>query len=204
MTGFGGALKNIGMGCASPEGKLAQHSDIAPFVRIDTCVGCEVCLGVCPAQAISIINRKAHIDNEKCIGCASCIASCLQAAIDVDWGRGGIDIQEKMVEYAKAILEDKQKKFIFINFAIKITKECDCFAKDDPKISPDIGILASRDPVSIDKATLDLIICACGKDIFKEVHPDRDGFKQLEHASKIGIGNLEYDLIEIKRERWSN
>lgn len=198
MTGFGGALKNIGMGCASPEGKLAQHSDIAPFVRIDACIGCEACLAVCPVHAISIINGKAHIDNEKCIGCASCMVSCLQEAIDVAWEKGGINIQEKMVEYAKAILEDKQKKFIFINFAVKITKECDCLAKDDPKISPDIGILASLDPVSIDKAVLDLVIETCGKDIFKEVHPDRDGFKQLEHGFKIGIGNLEYDLIKIK------
>jgi hypothetical protein len=197
MTGFGGALKNIGMGCATREGKLAQHSGISPCVRIEKCTGCEECVKACPVTAISMKNDLAYIDSKKCIGCATCIAVCPQAAIDVNWGAGEGTIQEKMTEYAKAVLKGKENKVAFINFAIKITKECDCLARDDPRIAPDVGIFASYDPVSIDKACFDLINQACGRDIIKEAHPQRDGMKQFKHAEKIGLGNLDYELIDL-------
>lgn len=199
MTGFGGALKNIGMGCAAREGKLAQHSDISPFVIIERCVACKECIKSCPAQSIFIKEDKAYIDPVKCIGCASCIAACLENAIEVNWEAGGSNVQEKMIEYTKAVLKDKKENSAFINFATKITKECDCLAKDDPRIVADVGILASHDPVSIDKASLDLVIKGAGRDIFKEVHPFRDGFKQLSYAEELGLGNLEYELIEVGR-----
>ncbi|MGB2630163.1 MAG: DUF362 domain-containing protein [Candidatus Omnitrophota bacterium] len=197
MTGFGGVLKNIGMGCATREGKLEQHTDMTPTVFVDTCIGCGECVKVCPADAIVIIKEKARIDAEKCIGCASCIAACPTGAMGVMWEAGGDTIQEKMTEYAKAVLDNRKGESIHINFAIKITKECDCLAQDDPRIAPDIGILASVDPVALDKACLDLTIEAAGKDIFREVHPERDGMKQLKHAVEIGIGSTEYELIEI-------
>lgn len=197
MTGFGGALKNLGMGCATREGKLEQHCGVAPVVSIGDCLGCEACIKVCPAGAISIKNQKAHLDNSKCIGCASCIAACASGAIDVAWEAGGDTIQEKMVEYAKAVLEGKEDKRVFFNFAIKITKECDCLAKDDPRIAPDVGIFASADPVSIDRACLDLINQVCGKDIFRKVHPRRDGNIQLEYAARLKLGNLDYELLKL-------
>lgn len=197
LIGFAGTLKNLGMGCASREGKLAQHSDVAPFVKIKNCRGCGECEKVCPSQAITIVNKKSHINNLKCIGCASCIAACPYEAIDVNWESGAGNIQEKMVEYAKAVLMGKEKRAAFINFAVKITKECDCLAKDAPKISPDIGIFASKDPVGIDKASMDLVIRTCSKDIFKKAHPERNGFKQLHYASEIGLGNLDYELIRL-------
>ena len=198
MTGFGGALKNIGMGCATIEGKLAQHSDVSPFVSIEKCIACKECLKACPQNTIFIKNGKAYIDPAKCIGCASCIAACGQKAIDVNWEAGGSNIQEKMIEYASAVLKDRQDRAVFINFATKITKECDCLAKDDPRISPDVGIFVAYDPVSIDKACMDLVVKAAGKDIFKEVHPSRNGIKQLKYACELGLGTLDYDLIEIK------
>lgn len=201
MTGFGGALKNLGMGCATREGKLAQHSDISPFVISKKCEGCQSCVKVCPAEAISIRNKKSRIDSSRCIGCASCIAICPYSAIDVNWEAGGSKIQEKMVEYTKAVLKGREDRVAFINFAIKITKECDCLAKDDPRIAPDIGIFASIDPVSIDKACLDLVNRTCGRDIFKEMHPNRDGLKQLLYAFKLGLGNLDYELIELSKEK---
>lgn len=198
ITGFGGALKNIGMGCATKEGKLFQHSGVSPLVKVEKCIACEQCLEACPLDAIFIKNDSVHIDPAKCIGCASCIDACPEGAIDVNWGAGVSNIQEKMVEYVKAVLKDKQNKSAFINFATKITKECDCFAKDDPRIVADVGILASRDPVSIDKASLDLVNKKAGKDIFREAHPSIDGFKQLKHADEVGLGNLKYELIELK------
>ena len=197
MTGFGGALKNLGMGCATREGKLAQHSDISPFVIIKNCVGCGACEKICPVKAVSIKNKKSYIDSTKCIGCASCIAACQYNAIEVHWESGGGTIQEKMIEYTKAVLKNKEKKSAFINFALKITKECDCLAKDDPRMAPDVGIFASKDPVSIDKACFDLVNKACQKDIFKEAHPERDGLKQLKYAEELSLGKLDYELIEL-------
>lgn len=144
-----------------------------------------------------MVHKKSHLDHKKCMGCSSCIAACDYDAIEVHWESGKDDIQEKMAEYAKAVLAGKEKRQAFINFCVKITKECDCLAKDDPKIAPDVGILASEDPVSIDKASLDLVNEACGKDIFKEVQPKRNGLKQLHYAAELGLGNLEYELIEL-------
>ncbi len=197
MTGFGGALKNLGMGCASRVGKLIQHSDISPIVYGRKCVGCGECVKVCSVKAIRLENNKSVIDGLKCIGCATCIAVCPYAAIDVNWESGGSTMPEKMTEYALAVTRGKKDRLAFINFATKITKECDCLAKDDPRVCPDIGILASTDPVSIDKASFDLVIKACGRDIFKELHPGRDSARQLNYASKLGLGNLDYELITL-------
>lgn len=198
MTGFGGSLKNVGMGCATREGKLAQHSDIAPFVIKQKCVGCRSCLKVCPVKAIDVRNNKAVIDTQKCIGCASCIAACVNYnAIEVDWGAGRDTIQERMVEYAQAVLAHKKDRSAFFNFCIKITKECDCLAKDDPRIVPDIGILASVDPVAVDKASFDLAVKRAGKDVFAAAHPDIQGLKHLRYAVERGLGSLEYELQEI-------
>jgi uncharacterized Fe-S center protein len=117
----------------------------------------------------------------------------------VPWEPGGATIQEKMIEYASAVMKNKKGKAGFLNFAIKITKECDCLAKDDPRVAPDLGMLASTDPVSIDNASFNLVNQACGRDIFKELHPQRDGSKQLKYAQELGLGNLDYELIELDR-----
>lgn len=196
LTGFGGALKNIGMGCATREGKLAQHCDVSPVVYADQCSGCGECEIVCPAGAIHLKDKKSVLDSSKCIGCASCMAVCKTMALFVDLGAGD-KTQEKMVEYSLAVLKGKNKRAGFINFANKINKECDCWGMENPRIAPDVGILASLDPVSIDKASFDLINKACGKDIFRAVHPDQDGMKQLVYAEKLGLGSLDYELIEL-------
>lgn len=196
LTGFGGAIKNIGMGCATREGKLAQHCDVSPVVHLDNCIGCGECQVVCPAGAIRIENKKSVIDKTKCIGCASCLAACPTMAMFIDFAAGDAT-QSKMAEYCLAVLKDKKDKAGFINFAVKINKECDCWGADNPRIAPDVGILASLDPVSIDKASLDLVNKASGKDIFKETHPQQDGLKQLRYAQEIGLGRLDYELIVV-------
>lgn len=196
LTSFGGAIKNIGMGCATRAGKLAQHCDVSPVVYADKCIGCAECQKVCPVGAIQIKNKKSVINTVKCIGCASCMAACPTGAMFIDFGAGD-KVQEKMVEYALAALWGKKGKAGFLNFAVRINKECDCWPFDNPRIAPDVGIFASLDPVSIDKASFDLVNDACGKDIFKEVHPDYDGVKHLKYAQEIGLGNLDYELIRL-------
>lgn len=198
MTGFGGAIKNLGMGCASRRGKLAQHGGIAPVVVSEKCVACGACIENCPVEAIKYVDKKAKINPKICIGCASCIAICPIGAIDVAWAMGADTIQQKIAEYAKATIKGKEENQMYFNFAIKITKECDCLAKDDPRICPDVGIFASFDPVAIDQACVDKINGASGGDIFRQQHPERDWHKQLEHAEKIGLGNRVYELIEVR------
>ena len=197
VTGFGGALKNIGMGCASREGKLAQHSSVSPVAYSEKCTGCGECASasVCQVEAISLVNNKSTINGAKCIGCASCIAACRFEAIDVNWGSGAGTLQEKMAEYAYAVLHGR-KNNIFVNVATKITAECDCLAKDDPRIVPDVGILVSTDPVALDQASYDLVCQkANGRDVFKEAHPKSDSRKQLGHAEKLGLGEKKYELV---------
>ncbi|MFH1771564.1 MAG: DUF362 domain-containing protein [Candidatus Omnitrophota bacterium] len=197
MTSFGGALKNVGMGCAARQGKLAQHCDVSPVILKDKCIACGACVSVCQPRAIYIPEKAAVIDAGLCVGCASCIAACPFGAVEIDWGQGAATMSDKMIEYAKAVLDRKKGKAAFVNFVIKITKECDCLAKDDPGIAPDIGIFASNDPVSIDKASYDAVLKAAGRDVFEEAHPQREGIRQLDYAAELGLGSLDYELIEV-------
>ena len=196
LTAFGGALKNIGMGCATREGKLAQHNDAAPAFYADKCIGCCECENVCPADAIHVEDDKAVLNKDKCIGCASCVAACVNFALFVDF-EAGDDVQRKMVEYVFAILKDKKGRSGFLNFAVRINKECDCWAYENSRIAPDVGILASLDPVAIDKASLDLVNASCGKEIFKEAHPQQNPLLQLEYAQMLGLGSMDYELIKF-------
>lgn len=196
LTGFGGALKNIGMGCATRAGKLAQHCNSAPVVHLEKCVGCKKCIAVCPADAISLEHKKAVVDTSRCIGCATCLAACPTMAMFIDFNAGSA-VQFKMAEYCLAVLQNKPGGYGFINFATRINQECDCWGAHNPRIAPDLGILASFDPVSIDQASLDLINQSCGKDIFKQTHPQQDGCEQLRYAEEIGLGTRDYELIKL-------
>jgi len=195
LTGFGGAIKNLGMGLSSRAGKLAQHSSVAPKVNKDKCTGCGACVDVCPVHATCLAKKKCYIHKDKCIGCGECIIRCKFDALDLEWSEGEIAVQEKMAEYTYAVL--RNKKFGFINFANHITAECDCLAEDDPKMIEDIGILASGDPVALDKATYDLVVEKAGEDIFVKAHPKANGLIQLEASQKLGIGSLEYELVPV-------
>jgi hypothetical protein len=173
---------------------LAQHCDAAPTFYEENCVGCGECVEVCPVDAIHMEDDRSVLDRDKCIGCASCVAACPNRALFIDF-EAGDEVQEKMVEYTYAILKNKKGRAGFLNFAVRINKECDCWAFENSRIAPDVGILASADPVAIDKASLDLVNASCGKEIFKEVHPRQNPLLQLEYAQKIGLGSIDYELI---------
>lgn len=195
LTGFGGAIKNVGMGCATRQGKLALHNALAPVVYPDNCIACGACVAICPVGALKI-DGKVALDASKCIGCANCVGVCPTFSLFVDMKAGGT-VQEKTAEYAYAVLKSKKNKSCFINFATKINKECDCWGQENPRIAPDVGIFASLDPVAIDKASYDMVNKISKKDIFRESHPDQDGLIQLSHSEKMGMGSQEYELVEV-------
>jgi len=197
MTGFAGAIKNLGMGCASRRGKFEQHCGILPCFKSEFCSGCGVCVVNCPAGCITLENGKAKIREASCIGCGECVVVCKTDALTAKWSETLAKLQEKMVEYACGAIQSVDRRIGYINFLTNITKDCDCLAKDEPRIIQDIGILASDDIISIDKASSDLVNEVKKKDMFREKYPDIDWTVQLKYASEIGLGNIDYKLIEI-------
>ncbi len=188
-AGFGGALKQLGMGFAARGGKLDQHSGISPVVNAQKCIGCDLCVGKCDFDAIYRTDT-AIIDEGKCAGCAGCIAVCPQGAIRNTWG--GSNFLEKLSEYAYGAAKDKD--IIYITFVHNITKDCDCMGKAMKPITDNIGILASKDPVALDTACLDLVQKNSGEKLFEKGRPS------LQHAEKIGLGTTAYQLMEISGE----
>jgi uncharacterized protein len=210
LAGFGGALKNTGMGCATREGKLDQHSTVAPKVNRGACKGCKLCTDYCPASAITVAGKKATIDERLCIGCAECILICPARAIEVQWNQASHVFQKKMVEYATAALAGKRKKSLFLNFVVQVSPGCDCYPNTDAAVVRDIGILASHDPVSIDAASCDLVNneesipgtavkkkLGPGEDKWRALYPSIDWSVQFDHAEKIGLGERSYTLVKI-------
>ena len=189
LSGFGGAIKQLAMGCAARAGKLAMHSQSRPVINPLQCKKCMICVENCPTNAC-IINTIPHIDTKKCIGCAKCIAVCPHGAVHVNWmSTGRTEFREKLAEYALAA--QKGKKIIYINFAFNITKECDCVDKVQKLIARDIGVFASTDPVALDKACLQMLHKNTRKKMFS-------GEEIFEYSEKIGLGNTKYELIETK------
>ncbi|MGV8151736.1 MAG: DUF362 domain-containing protein [Candidatus Nanoarchaeia archaeon] len=191
LFGFSGAIKNLGMGCGSRSGKFAMHSQFKPSVN-NNCKSCYLCIDECPSGAIYRSGEKVTLNQEVCIGCAKCIAVCNNKAIRSPWFESK-DVIERCSEYALGAMN--KKKGIFFNFITDITKHCDC-AKDSEIICQDIGIVASLDPVALDKASYDLVIKKTGKDIFKETH-GFDGTPIFDYCEKIGLGKKEYKLINL-------
>ncbi len=211
LTGFGGALKNLGMGCSSREGKLVQHSTVAPRVAEKYCTACAECLKACVHDAISFIEGKARIDPEKCAGCGRCISECEETAIKIQWNEETPLVMKKMAEYAKGALHGKAGKTVFVNFVTQVSPACDCYGHSDAAIVPDLGILASTDPVALDQACADLVNAAQGLpgtalqsgaepggDKFRGVHPEIAWEVTLEHAEKLGLGSRQYRLVHLQ------
>ena len=208
MAGFGGAIKNLAMGCASASGKQIQHSDAKPQVKDQDCIGCSVCVKWCPTDSIGIQSKTAVIDLEKCIGCGECTTACPKRAIKVQWKTNIEAFQEKMAEYALGAVQNK--KTAYINFVMNVTPLCDCVPWSDVPIVRDIGILASYDPVAIDRASFDLVnqqqgifdselTCnhGVGEDKFRGMHKEVNASHILDYGEEIGLGKNDYDLIQI-------
>lgn len=196
-SGMGACLKNLGMGLSSRAGKLSQHSAVKPSVAPDACVMCGACFRYCPADAIVEADGRARIVPEACIGCGECLSVCKAHAVKFAWDQDSKDLQELMAEHALGVVRPLTGRHLFANFAWKITENCDCMAKDDPAVCPDLGILASTDPVALDKATLDLLTGANAGDIFHRLTPAIDALVQVRHGERIGLGTADYALNEI-------
>ena len=210
LTGFGGAIKNLGMGCASRKGKLVQHSTVAPRVAEKYCTGCGVCLKACAHNAIRIIEAKASIDPQLCAGCSRCITVCPVKTIHIQWNEASDLVMKKMAEYAKGALIGKAGKAVYLSFITQVSPACDCYGHTDAPIVNDIGICASIDPVAIDQACADLVNAARGNegsalktghepggDKFRGVYPEIPWEVQLEHGEGIGLGARMYELVKI-------
>ena len=212
MAGFGGAIKNLAMGCASASGKIEQHECVKPII-LDGCTSCGTCIESCPENAMNIGEEGAQMDYDCCIGCNNCIFECPESLIRLNW-KSMNEFIEKMTEYALGAVKSKNGKVGYMNFLMNITPDCDCLPWSDSPIVPDIGILVSDDPVALDAASYDLVNEQRGfensmlqhhhlegEDKFKGVWGMVDGHVQLRYGQEIGLGKIEYELIDINPNR---
>ncbi|MEI6841667.1 MAG: DUF362 domain-containing protein [Methanomicrobiales archaeon] len=210
VAGFGGAIKNLGMGCASTFGKQAQHG-ARPLIIEVACSGCGKCVQICPETAIMVRNEKSFIETSKCIGCFECMTICPERAIDIDWETEIAPFIERIVEYAVGAVQGKKSRTGYMNFLTHITPDCDCVPWSDAPVVPDIGILASRDPVAIDAASFDLVNGQQGNpgsmllhnhrkgaDKFKGLRENTDAYRQIRYGEEIGLGSSEYELVPLE------
>ena len=209
-AGFGGCLKNIGMGCGSRAGKMEQHNAGKPHVVEKYCIGCGQCRRICAHGAPIIENGKAHIDHDKCVGCGRCIAVCPKDAVQINWDESTTNLNYKIAEYTKAVVDGRP--CFHISLVIDVSPNCDCRSENDMPIVPNVGMFASFDPVALDMACVDAVNAQTPlrgsaadegaghvheHDHFQRIHPDTDWHSCLEHGEKIGIGTREYELIKI-------
>lgn len=222
ICGFGGALKNLGMGFGARAGKQMMHSDVHPEVNASACDGCARCAKWCPEGCIEMVAAEgrgakgpkqakvAYIGGDDCVGCGECVTVCFTGAINISWKSDPAIVQQKMVEYAAAALTGKKKKFVAFDFLLDVTPDCDCLGWSDNPIVPNIGIAASFDPVAADAAALDLVGSAQGigasalpagklkaADKFGSIHHGIDSTAQLAHGEKLGMGTRAYDLVDL-------
>lgn len=214
-TGFGGALKNIGMGCGSRAGKMEMHSAGKPFVITDKCIGCGACTRICAHSAAVVTDKKAAIDHSKCVGCGRCIGICPKDAVSPASDEANDILNCKIAEYSKAVIDGRPN--FHISLVMDVSPNCDCHAENDLPIVPDVGMFASFDPVALDVACADAVNAQpviSGSildehvhehteenghhDHFHMNHPETNWKSCIEHAKKIGIGTDEYELIVVK------
>ncbi len=213
-TGFGGTLKNIGMGCGSRAGKMQQHSSGKAVVNQELCRGCRQCAKECGSNAISYDTGKAYIDPKLCKGCSRCIGACNYDAISPMDDNANEVLGCKIAEYAQAVCYGRP--CFHISIVRDISPNCDCHDENDAPILPNIGMFCSFDPVALDQACVD----ACQKatplpnsqiadnmnksewqphhDVWLDSNPNVKWQETLDHAQKIGLGQRAYELIQVR------
>ena len=209
-TGFGGALKNVGMGLGCRSAKQRMHADFVPEPNAEKCTACGRCVQWCPVDAITIgPDRVSVVDYETCYGCGECVAACPYGAIAIEWKTEPEAIQEKIAEHVAGAVSGKEEKVVYLSFVKNVSPDCDCWHFSDASVVPDIGVLASADPVAIDQAAYDLVVQAPGIggtrgeglgegiDTFKEI-TGIDGTVAMAHAEEMGLGTREYELVTIE------
>ena len=206
-TGFGGALKNLGMGCGSRAGKMEMHSAGKPYVEQDLCVGCGACAKVCAHDAPQVGNGKCEIDHNKCVGCGRCIGICPKDAIQPASDETFANLNYKIAEYAKAVVDGRPS--FHINIVNNVSPNCDCHPESDAALVNDVGMFASFDPVALDVACADavnrqpvnpmsLLRDKAGvTDRFTGTHPTTNWRTATEHGEEIGLGTQNYELITL-------
>ncbi len=192
--GFGGTIKNLGMGLSSRKGKLIQHSSVKPSIESTSCTGCGQCVKWCPEDAITLVNKVAVINPDICIGCGECLTECRYDAVLYNWGMDNTRIQEMTAEHALGVV--KGRSCFYINYLVNFTKDCDCFGTVKKPLIADIGLLASSDPVALDEASISLIEDINQKPLSEIAYPELDPRVQTNHGEKIGLGKREYTLVE--------
>ncbi|WP_045216612.1 DUF362 domain-containing protein [Desulfonatronovibrio magnus] len=210
LAGYGGALKNLAMGCATRQGKMRQHCGLGPKVDLKHCIGCGMCVEVCAPMALTLDEEKVALDLGKCVGCAACFLACKTGALSINWKTEVDEFLKRMMEYAGAVLSLMHDRAVHINFVFNVTPDCDCPGFSDAPVCADIGVLASKDPVAVDQACLDLVDNAQplfpsklpdsavpGDDKFKLVHPKTNGRWSLQYAEDLGLGTRSYQLETI-------
>lgn len=208
-TGFGGAFKNVGMGLGARSAKQRMHADFSPDPDPAKCTACNRCVQWCPVNAITIgPDRVAKVDYALCYGCGECVAACPYGAIAIEWKTTPDAIQEKIVEHVAGAVAGKEGKIVYLSFVTNVSPDCDCWHFSDASVIPDIGVLASADPVAIDQAAYDLVTGAAGLpgtrgeglgagvDTFREI-TGIDGTIAMRYAEQMGMGTREYELITV-------
>ncbi len=215
LTGFGGAIKNIGMGCGSRAGKQEQHCNGKAKIDPEKCRGCKSCLRECANNGLHFDEAtKKMTVTDNCVGCGRCLGACNFDAIDFARRGASQDLNRRMAEYAKAVVDGRPN--FHVNIVVDVSPNCDCHSGNDAPMLPDIGMFASYDPLAVDQACVD----ACLKqeplpntmlteqmekedfcdhhDHFENVTPNAEYKTCLEHAEKIGLGSRQYELITVK------
>ena len=213
-AGFGGAIKNIGMGCGSRAGKCEQHISGQPTINEDLCRGCKKCMALCANDGLIFdeTTKKMSVDKDHCLGCGRCIGACNFDAISFEDFHAPRLLNCKMAEYAKAVLDGRPH--FHISLVVDVSPNCDCHCENDAPILPNIGMFVSKDPLALDQACVDACMAATpmpGSQLYDRMqrpdfHDHHDHFKNstpesewkscLEHAEKIGLGTRAYDLIK--------